>query len=270
MASLGILTLHGMGKTDPGYHINLMAEIDRRLGPQKAQQVKHAAVYYQDILHNNQKRYFDGVKDDLRWNGLRDFMIHGFGDAASLEAQKGWEGSPYFQAQQKILDALKLLYIQLQGDNRRVIVIAQSLGGQVISNYLWDAGRDPGKASAGVWKQTPSFDSQDEEDFCRGKRIVRLITTGCNIPLFVAGIDEDKIEPIKKHWDQFQWHNYYDKDDILGWPLRGLNSAYADLVDDHAINVGFFTSFTPFSHTHYWDDRSFLRPLIAHIEQNLP
>lgn len=269
MASLGILILHGMGKTESGYHINLMAEVDRRLGAAQAQQVKHAAVYYQDILHDNQKRYFDSVRDDLRWIGLRDFMIHGFCDAASLEAQKGWQASPYFQAQQKILDAFRLLYDQLEGDNRRVIIIAQSLGCQVISNYLWDAGKAPGTAAVGVWKQTPHFDTQDEEDFCRGKRNVRLITTGCNIPLFVAGIDEDKIMPITKHRNDFEWHNYYDKDDVLGWPLSELSDAYDALVEDHAINVGFFTSFTPFSHSHYWTDRSFLRPLVRHIEDNL-
>lgn len=269
MASLGILTLHGMGKTQPDYADELFEEIDDRLGPDLDGHVETEAAFYQDILHDNQKRYFDSVKRKLRWDDLREFMIHGFGDAASLEAQKGGPSSPYFLAQKKILESLRSLYNRLDGSDRTVIIIAQSLGGQVISNYLWDATRS-GHASDGVWSVDQSFASDAEEKFCRGKRTVRLLTTGCNIPLFVAGIDQSKIKPIPKLNTRFEWHNYYDKDDVLGWPLKDLSDKYAERVTkDHPINAGLLTGFTPLSHKNYWRDRDFLRPLIRHIKQNL-
>ena len=97
--------------------------------------------------------------------------------------------------------------------------------------------------------------------FCRGKRVARLITTGCNIPLFVAGRDEEKIKPIKPLNDAFKWLNYYDKDDVLGWPLSQLSPAYAEAVVDKQMNAGFFAGLTPLSHVHYWRDRTFLKAL---------
>jgi hypothetical protein len=93
-----------------------------------------------------------------------------------------------------------------------------------------------------------------------------LLTTGCNIPLFVAGFD--KILPFNgsKLHPQFKWKNYYDRDDVLGWPLQPLSDEYNHLVEDIEIDSGdFFSSMTPFSHTHYWTDRDFFKPLTETI-----
>ncbi|MEJ8562076.1 hypothetical protein QTO30_13165 [Yoonia sp. GPGPB17] len=269
MASLGILTLHGMGDTKPTYADELFDEIADRLGPVHAQRVATASVFYQDILQDNQSRYFKAVKRRLRWDDLRQFILYGFSDAASLESRKDGLNSPYFQAQAKILDRLRTLYNALDGTDRRLIIVAQSLGGQVISNYLWDATRT-GFARDGVWSVPQNFASPEEEAFCRGRTTVRLLTTGCNIPIFVAGIDPVDITPIPQLSPDFEWHNYYDKDDVLGWPLADLSASYAARVTkDHAINAGLITGFTPLSHQNYWRDRDFLRPLIRHIKKTL-
>ena len=62
------------------------------------------------------------------------------------------------------------------------------------------------------------------------------MTTGCNIPLFVAA--HDPVVPIDPPATGFEWHNYYDPDDVLGWPLAGLGDDYGRLVTDHPINAG--------------------------------
>lgn len=269
MANLGIVTLHGMGKTETNYASKLFEEIRDNLGPDLVNHVKTESIFYQKILQENQENYFRKVKRRLRWDDLREFMLYGFSDAASLESKKDGDDSPYFQAQQIILDALRSLYRGLSGAERKVIIIAQSLGGQVISNYLWDATKPTGKPSHGVWSVAQNFDSPEEEEFCRGERTVRLFTTGCNIPLFIAGMDEDKIKPISPRHPEFEWHNYYDKDDVLGWPLQKLNDDYEALVKDHPINAGLITGFTPLSHQNYWRDRDFLKPLMRHIKRSL-
>lgn len=268
MARLGILTLHGMGNTERDYADDFFEEVKDYLGADLVEHIETESVYYQDILQYNQSTYFKKVKRRLHWDNLREFMLYGFSDAASLEAQKEGESSPYFQAQSKILNALKSLYDRLEGPDRRLIIVAQSLGCQVISNYLWD-GTKGAIAANGVWSQPQVFESPEEEAFCRGKKTVRLMTTGCNIPIFVAGFDREDIKPIPKVHPKFEWHNFYDKDDVLGWPLRDLSDGYAERVKDHPMNAGFLSGFTPMSHSYYWRDRDFLKPLIRHIKKSL-
>ncbi|WP_298838188.1 hypothetical protein [uncultured Roseobacter sp.] len=269
MARLGILTLHGMGNTEPDYADELFERVRTELGPDLQNSVASQAVYYQDILQQNQSRYFKTVKRRLRWDDLREFMLYGFSDAASLEARKEGPTSPYFLAQTNILAALRTLYARLEGNDRRLIILAHSLGGQVISNYLWDSTRDH-LTPNGVWSVDQSFDSPEEEAFCRGRTAVRLLTTGCNIPIFVAGISRDRIEPIPRLNDAFEWHNYYDKDDVLGWPLKDLSDGYAERVTrDHSMNAGLVTGLTPLSHKNYWRDRDFIKPFMKHIKSSL-
>ena len=269
MAKLGILTLHGMGNTEPDYAAELFERISLELGEDLRGSVATQAVFYQDILQHNQSLYFKTVKRRLRWDDLREFMLYGFSDAASLEARKEGPTSPYFLAQTNILTALRALYNKLEGNDRRLIILAHSLGGQVISNFLWDSTRDR-KTQNGVWSEDQIFSSPEEEAFCRGKKTVRLLTTGCNIPIFVAGLNRSLIEPIPKLSDTFEWHNYYDKDDVLGWPLRDLSDSYAERVTrDHSLNAGLVTGFTPLSHKNYWRDRDFIKPFMKHIKSSL-
>ena len=59
-----------------------------------------------------------------------------------------------------------------------------------------------------------------------------------------------------------RWLNFYDKDDIVGYPLRGINEQYKAMVDgDFEINVGTATkSWNPACHDGYWEDKDFYKP----------
>ena len=100
-----------------------------------------------------------------------------------------------------------------------------------------------------------------KDQFRRLKSLRALFTTGCNIPIFVAG--HGKVVAIDPPCKDFEWRNYYDEDDVLGWPLRPLSDSYDKLVKDYEINVGgLFTSWNPLGHTEYWKDEDFLRQLV--------
>ncbi|NQZ71159.1 MAG: hypothetical protein HRT89_24200, partial [Lentisphaeria bacterium] len=64
-----------------------------------------------------------------------------------------------------------------------------------------------------------------------------------------------------------RWYNFYDKDDIIAYPLKGLSADYNLYVDgDFEINVGSATtSWNPACHSGYWEDKDFYRPVATFI-----
>lgn len=276
-----LITIHGMGRTESSYDEGIKQEMRQRLGTRWSR-LHFDKVYYQGILQPNEDRVWSLVAGRLSWDPLREFLLFGFADAAGLEAKKHLPGSVYTQAQINIAKVLFDARTALGGD-KPVVIIAQSLGGQVLSNYLWDAQHhlsNPGSVNIGIWRDPQQFAQQiagqsslsaDELRFIAGGSLRYLYTTGCNIPIFVAAHAGAQIIPIDKPRPDFEWHNYYDKDDVLGWPLEDLSSAYASIVVDHRINAssGFFSwvfkSWNPMSHKQYWGDNDVLDPLEAHV-----
>lgn len=269
MRDVLLLTVHGMGDTDETYAEPLRKGLRRRLSSSEFRRVHIRSVYYQEILQDQQERMWEDMKDQgtLDMSELRKFLLFGFSDAAALERNASVEGSPYDGAQERIRAELATAFDELatDGEGPPVIVVAQSLGGQVISNYLWDAQLKAG-ATRGVWQGRPHPEADARREwFERLANMRYLYTTGCNIPVFLAGFPENRIRPVapkQAPWS-FEWKNYYDRDDVLGWPLKPMNAAYAEAVDtDLEINAGWGPmSMTPFSHSQYWQDTDVLRPL---------
>lgn len=150
------------------------------------------------------------------------------------------------------------------------MILAYSLGCHVLSNYIWDSQqKDP---SSGVWKHEniKALDNK-EKSFLKLKSMSKLITIGCNIPVFVSGYKD--IEPFNKLNKNFKWINLYDKDDILGWPLKPLSKEYKDLVQDVAINANenlkdlVFKSWNPLSHESYFGDKKVIQTVSDAISE---
>jgi len=80
----------------------------------------------------------------------------------------------------------------------------------------------------------------------------------CNI------VGEKLNEDLQK---RARWYNFYDKDDIIAYPLKGLSEEFnANVHGDFEINVGSAaTSWNPACHTGYWEDKDFYRPVADFI-----
>jgi hypothetical protein len=286
MQQVALVTIHGMGAQPLDYAEPLFATLRKRLAPNQIEAwISFRAVYYEDILQVNQDRVWArldaGAK--LHYDELRRFLLFGFGEAAGLENRKEIDGSVYELAQEAI--ARRLLDAWQHGPDAKVVFLAQSLGCQVLSNYLWDAqqaalGR---QVVAGIWKDIDAWSLRalgrvllnEEKAFLRGASCVGLITTGCNIPIFVAAHKTMDVKPIERAMmgPGFGWLNIYDPDDALGWPLQPLSPGYAALVEDRAINAGqgmvnwIIKSWNPLSHLAYWTDDRVLEPLAQLIVQ---
>ncbi len=267
---IAFLTLHGMGSTARDYYEELRDDLIPMVGTNAWNADVHFDhIYYQDILQEPQIEYFDQVRDDVDSRKLRKFLLYGFSDAGGLEYSRTIPDSAYGKVQERIFEKLGQAFAAVESPDAPVVIIAQSLGCQVLSNYIWDAMRDPAP-DYGIWKNGHNGLTDPDINFRRLQTLRVLVTTGCNIPIFIAGLPREQRIPIDRPNDNFVWENYYDEDDALGWPLQALSDGYNALVRDAEVNVGnIFTSWNPLSHTGYWTDKDVQRPLAAHLESLL-
>ncbi|TAK93725.1 MAG: hypothetical protein EPO09_11705 [Aquabacterium sp.] len=263
MSKIALITIHGMGKYKPKYYSELEEKLKDKLKASWSE-VSFQPVDYGMDLQKPEDSLWEKItsepKNQIKDHTLRQFFLYGFGDAGSLEHSLQTDKNTYLGAQLSILKALQKALIDLDGDTSKpVVIIAQSLGCQVISNFIWDAKNNKNifgeEGNAMLGGKVPT-------DFERLNSLSRLITTGCNIPVFVAGLS--KRQCFERPNPAFIWDNFYDANDVLGWPLRQLDESY-DIVNDHPINAGgIFTSWNIASHGAYWGDKEVVDHL-AHL-----
>ena len=263
---LAILAIHGMGSTQDTFADPLRQNLSSILGPSQWNQIYFDKIYYQDLVQSHQEKVWEDMRRvGLRWKRLREEMLFSFSDPATIAQGASNPESIYLHVQRTITKAIENARANLVDADAPIIIIAQSLGGHIISNYIWDAqSQAKDEEVIGVWRDDKekllNVGSSQEVDFYRLRTLRFLFTTGCNIPLFVAGhkaiVAIDKPDPLR----DFDWINFYDRDDILGWPLKPLSPSYDALVtEDVDITVGsVLSSWNPFSHLFYWDDGEFL------------
>lgn len=275
-----LITIHGMGETQSDYADDLISRVDAKLGDADAADVSFQTIYYQRELQDNQDKLWQRSVQAQRlgWQWLRRTLLFNFSDAIGLEAGKDETHSSYHTTQLEIAKALLDARKQMAG-NGPIVVIAQSLGGQVFSCYLYDAQRaqraEQGQGTlpgAGIWRDIAGSLGRpvgdEEKAYLRGSSVSALLTTGCPIPVFVAAHRQMSIRPIARPNEAFEWHNYFDLQDVLGWPLQPLSPEYDKLVSDHSINAGnLLTSWNPLSHRGYWSDRVVLDAVVGQLRR---
>jgi alpha-beta hydrolase superfamily lysophospholipase len=260
---LGVLVIHGMGSQESYFADPLIEEVSERLGKSAAARVAWAPVYWQDILKERQSAYMREAKRnyDVDAIRLRNFVVSALGDAAAYQKVQGSANQTYERIHEKVASSLhNLADVQLAGAKRPIVVVAHSLGGHIMSNFVWDRQHD----SAAKKKALGPVESM--------QTLAGMVTFGCNIPLFTFAYD--KVEPIKFPGARLsaadkrraRWLNFYDPDDILGYPLKAL-PAYRKVVHrDIPINAGgIFSSWNPASHSQYWTDNDLTRPLMRFL-----
>jgi len=268
MPRLVLLALHGMGDTDEHYSQALQEGLSERLG-ELWREVAVQPVWYSPVFQGNENALWGAMAgepaNDLDSTLLRKLFLFGFADAAAFERSAHAEPATYRAVQRLIHDALVTGFRRCGNlPSTPVIVIAQSLGGQVISSYLWDA--QQGKH----WFSDLPASTPDQDAFVRLRSLRHLVTTGCNIPIFTAGLS--RRVNFNRENPELSWHNFYDADDVLGWPLRQLDSVgnTYDWITDRPISAGnFLTGWNPASHLAYWTDRDVLKPVAEFIRRCL-
>lgn len=282
---LGVLLIHGMGDQSADFADGMIGELTKRVRRAGGddRHICFQKIWWAPILAQKEADLIRRMSDSLDWMSLRRFVIRSLADAIAYQASyrriSAHQISVYKQVHQEIGRSVRSLRKRLRSGKPKeapeapLVIIGHSLGCHMISNYIWDV-------------RHKSASSKPKNAFDRMETISAVITMGCNIPLFALAFE--RLEPIEfptpgirnvfpaetdpeELRQVTQWWNFYDPDDVLGYPLRSLDPLYAQAVDrDIAVNVGgLFTSWNPASHMAYWTDNDVTVPVAELLSQTL-
>ncbi|WGF89304.1 hypothetical protein [Marinivivus vitaminiproducens] len=261
---VAVLIIHGIGSQPPDFADPAIARINERLGRMGLYpgRVGWAPVHWADVLGGAQRTYLQRAERagslGLPW--LRRQVVEAFGDAASYQRVPDDPDCAYNRIHARITEALAGLEQAaiVGGEAPPLVVLAHSLGGHIASNYIWDVQTSGAVAGSA---------------FTRLHSLAGMITFGCNIPLFSMARADAR--PIRFPADQLpaglrpcaRWTNIYDPQDVLGYPLKPINAAYAAAVtEDLAMSVGgWLSGMTPAAHTAYWSSAPFISVIAERI-----
>jgi len=261
---IGILVIHGIGVQEKNFADGFIDKVNGRLKDVGVlpEAVAWEPAFWADLLTKNEDDLWKKLSApyDLGWVKVRKFVINVLADAVAYQRDPEEDEDMYKRIHARIREHLAHLRTSLGDQDKPLIIIAHSLGSVIASNYTWDAQRQ-NKYSLGA------------NSFERMETLASLVTFGSNIPLFTLALSDPK--PIEFPPAQLpanlkaaaKWLNFFDPDDVLGYPLKPLSPSYGETVSaDIEVNVGgLFTSWNPISHTEYWTDDNFTKPVAALI-----
>jgi hypothetical protein len=254
-----------MGAQEPDFADGFIAEMQGRLlrAGIAPETIAWRAGWWADVVKQREDDLWRDLSRDhtLRYEGARRFVISHFGDALAYQRVPSQGMDVYRTIHARIREHLAALRGQMGGD-KPIVVLAHSLGSAIVSNYIWDEQKAP----------TPNTTPTQRMETLAG-----LVTFGSNIPLFTLCLDEivairfpvPTLGPALRA--AARWLNFFDADDVLGYPLRPLSPSYHDAVTaDLQINVGSaLRSWNPLSHEEYWTDNDFTGPVATLIRDLL-
>jgi pimeloyl-ACP methyl ester carboxylesterase len=267
-----VAVIHGIGSQNATFADDMIEEVQSKLGGLSAR-VKWQPIHWAPKLQPQEAdlitRLGAGPGGRLDYKFFRQLIIHFLADAVAYQRlpDEAAPGGVYFEIHKLISEQLAALRgkVQRGAGDPPLLVVAHSLGGHIMSNYIWDRQRDNATNLQGA-----------DTAFVNAETLAGLITFGCNIPLFALALKD--IIPIDfpgksvgtKLAGVARWINLYDADDILGYPLAPLSEQYAEVVHDKAINAGgLLDSWNPASHNAYWTDNDVTDVIVKTLRELL-
>ncbi len=261
---IAVAVVHGIGNQAPEFADKLKDTLQNICHETCGEDVIIKPVYWAPAMQRKEDALWDRLTDGgpMSFKKIRRLAIDYVADALAYQPTGD---------DRKTYDDIHVIYAQTlralaeeAGEKAPLCIVCHSLGTVITSNYLYDL-------------QKPSLISEQvkaemtDTPLERGETLNLLYTLGSPIALWSLRY-RDFGKPIAIPAPEFTnyypdlqsaWINYYDKDDLIGFPLRDLNPAYSRAVSaDKQINVGnLLTEWNPLSHTAYLDDNDVIRPI---------
>lgn len=292
-----LLCIHGMGNLIERDFRKDIAKLKKNISERLSEStmneiyIPDSGVFYSALTQDQEDAVWEemeghggintGILRRNTTNKIRRFILSGFSDAtAFIGFNSVIPIQQYMKVQNIIYAALEDIYTKC--GNVPVVIISQSLGSQILSNYIWDAQTSNPKSKfnkninpSSIWHNATTG---VKDNFMRLQKLTTWFTTGCNIPIFVSGFENVRAIHNQQDGYAFKWFNYYDYDDILGYPLKPLGKLFDDndsahgqsykyAVEDIQVNANngiggaITSSWNPMSHTQYWSDKKILDDL---------
>ncbi|MBI9069123.1 MAG: hypothetical protein JEZ09_17640 [Salinivirgaceae bacterium] len=249
-----IIAIPGIGTKEDGFSKGFQKDLEKfsKNAPLEGNyEVIECLPFKETNIDENQKALFNRLDEENNLGGVLSFrktLMEAFGDGVTFERNAADINSPYQRIHGYLRRVIQETNKKMQDfPDSKLLIVASSMSSHILSTYVWDA--DHGK---GIFKSIPANNQNNL------KNLSYLVTLGSNIPLFVSGLAENQIIAFDKRNPDFTWDNYYDKDDVLGWPLKQLSNSYKNLVNDFQINTGLYVG----SHVKYWSDNDFTKPFV--------
>lgn len=259
---LAVLIVHGVGAQTKGFSLpmekNLKKHFIKALEHMKVPdppKPKEALIFkeglWADITQIGQDKLkellFDDKNTKMDWLKVRKFFINNLGDAiAYFKGADDDSYSQYPKIQKRIHSHIQALSSETDPDqNTLLTVVSHSLGTVILSDYFYD--------------KRKILKPENKLIFSN------FFTMGSPIALYANRFYNHRnpsqpfirFKPQKLADSLGVWVNMFDRDDIVGHPIRPLNKHCKKVVTaDLNISVGsVWSGWTPLSHLAYWKDK---------------
>jgi hypothetical protein len=269
---IAVAVVHGMGNQDADFIKRIEADLRARTHDVCGDDVVIRPVYWAEVMRKTRNTLWQRTQEggELDYDSIRTAMIHFLGDALAYQPAPK-DRSIYDDMHTVYTQALHHL-AQEAGETAPLVIIAHSFGTIITSNFLYDL-QHPAIISEQV------RDQMHDSPLEKGETLVKLFTLGSplalwslrysdfGVPIDVPVSALDTHHPTLREAIDCGWVNYYDKDDVIAFPIKTLNEAYEQAVSaDYEVNVGnFMASWNPLSHLYYWTDDDVMTPIATYL-----
>lgn len=281
MSKIAVAFIHGVGKQQSDFADEMKQSLQKRINnllPAGAPQVEEIfsfkSIYWAPVLQSRENTLWDKLKTSscLDFMKLRQFMVDVAADGIAYQPTPN-DRQIYDEVHEVFAASLKELAADA-GADAPLCVIAHSLGTVIVSNYFYDLQK---KFHSGIEDhiapRVKSAIGPTPSSLEKGETLANFYTMGSPIAIWSLRYESPQFGvPIQVPAPQVnqrfptakcEWLNFYDEDDIIGYPLKELNDIYRQVVSaDIPVNVGsILTSWNPACHTGYWTDNNVIKPI---------
>lgn len=266
---LGILLIRGSGasgfKRQEGFIKKVLKRLDK--SGIDTTQIAYKHIDWYSHLQSRQEEIIKRLKASnykLKSWPTRKLILTNIDDLITYGGKPNLPSKTY----EKTHDLVHKSIVEIKGElveDAPLILIASSMGTEIINNYIWDLQNENNSSIYG------------QSAFERLETLVGLFTFGHNLPIFASSHDIDSLKPISfPHQNlvpylktKAVWENYFDKNDSMGYPIRMINTNYENsAAKDIQINVGNpLSSWNLLSHFGYWKSKKLINRISNYVEE---